>query len=502
MNIPIPPPQGTPGATPTGPPPLPEAPAEKTSDLVYSLESRPPFGASLLAALQHILAMVLSVMAPPAIVAGALGVPAPAIAYLVSMSLLFAGIGIWCQVQRPFGIGSGMLSIQATSFAFPGTLIAVGTMLMNERGMGWEEALSTLFGVCFLGGFVVMAGSRIMRFLRKIITPTVAGITVMMIGVSLVKIGAVDMAGGFAAKANGTYGDVSNLLLGALVIVVIVVTNRTKHPLVRMSSLIIGILAGFLVGALLGKVDWSVLTRDHNWFIMPVPFKFGFFGFDLAAFATLVFLFLVVVIEAIGDLTATSVVSEQPVSGKLYRSRLAGGIMCDGLMSSLGAIFGCFPVATFSQNNGVIQLSGVASRKVGRFCGVLFILFALFPVIVVLFQLVPRPVLGGALIVLFGTIACSGIRILLQHEVNRRESIVIAVSMGMGLMSMSTPDAFQKLPQFLQMFFDSAIVSGGVTAMIVHQLLPKAVCALTSDTLDDDCDNEAEFLFNKHEGER
>ena len=172
---------------------------EKESELIYGLESHPPFGSSLLAALQHILAMVLSVMAPPAIVAGALGVPPEAIAYLVSMSLLFAGIGIWFQVSRPFGIGSGMLSIQATSFAFPGTLIAVGALLMKEQGMSWEQALSTLFGVCFIGGFVVMAGSRIMPFLRKIITPTVAGITVMMIGVSLVRVGAIDLAGGFAA---------------------------------------------------------------------------------------------------------------------------------------------------------------------------------------------------------------------------------------------------------------------------------------------------------------
>lgn len=143
------------------------------------------------------------------------------------------------------------------------------------------------------------------------------------------------------------------------------------------------------------------------------------------------------------------------------------------MMTSLGAIFGCFPVATFSQNNGVIQLSGVASRKVGKFCGVLFILFALFPIIVVFFQLLPRPVLGGALVVLFGTIACSGIRILLQHEVNRRESIIIAVSIGVGLMSMTTPEVFERLPRFLKIFFDSAIVSGGVTAMIVHQILPK-----------------------------
>lgn len=205
---------------------------EKESELIYGLESHPPFGSSLLAALQHILAMVLSVMAPPAIVAGALGVPPEAIAYLVSMSLLFAGIGIWFQVSRPFGIGSGMLSIQATSFAFPGHAHCGGGP-PHERaghvvGAGAINSLRRVFHrrVCGHGG------SRIMPFLRKIITPTVAGITVMMIGVSLVRVGAIDLAGGFAAKADGTFGDISNLFLGTLVILAIVCVNRSKNPAV------------------------------------------------------------------------------------------------------------------------------------------------------------------------------------------------------------------------------------------------------------------------------
>lgn len=468
---------------------------EVTTDLIYSVESKPPFGASLLAAMQHILAMIISVMAPPAIIASAFGVPPEGVAYLVSMSLLFAGIGIMFQCTRPFGIGSGLLSIQATSFAFPSSIIAVGLVLMKNQGHSWESALCTIFGVCFLGGILVMLGSRAMNFLRKIITHTVAGVTVMMIGLSLVKIGAVDLAGGYAAKADGTFGDISNLLLGGLVVLVIVLCNRSPNrPILRMGSLMIGILAGFIVAALTGKVDWSILSRSHTWFILPVPFKFGFFGFDWQVFFVLCFLFLVVIIEAIGDLTATCVVSEQPVCGKSYRDRLRGGILCDGMMSSLGSIFGCFPVATFSQNNGIIQLSGVASRKVGIFCGALFILFALFPVVVVLFQLLPRPVLGGALVVLFGTIACSGIRIFLQHEVNRREALIIAISTSVGVMSMVMPEIFHKLPEIGRMFFDSAIVSGGVTAMIIHQLMPKI-----SHVDEDEDGDDAEFLFNKRD---
>ena len=470
------------------------------SELVYPLDSEPPFGASLLAAFQHILAMVLGVMTPPAIVAGALGVPAEGVAYLVSMSLLFAGVGIWFQVCRPLGIGSGMLSIQATSFAFPGALITAG-MLLKDQGATWEQALSTLFGVCFLGGFVVMAGSRGMNFLRRIITPTVAGITVMMIGVSLVRVGAVDLAGGFAAKGNGTFGAPINLVLGLVTITAIVLSNRSRNPYLRMSSLLVGIGVGFALAVVVGKVDWGVLGQEHTLLMLPVPFKFGFFGFDWQTFLMLSFLFLVVVIEAIGDLTATSVVSELSVSGPNYRRRLSGGILCDGMMTSLGAIFGCFPLATFSQNNGVIQLSGVASRKVGRFCGVLFILFGLFPIIVIVFQLLPRPVLGGALVVLFGTIACSGIRILLQHEINRRESIIIAVALGVGLTSMTTPDAFAVLPEWIRFLFDSSIVSGGVTAMIVHQILPKGPCAYETED-DAECDQPSEFLFNKHGGDK
>lgn len=447
-------------------------PAEHKSDLIYSLESKPPFGDSLLAAMQHILAMILSVMAPPVIIATPLGVPPEAISYLISMSLLFAGVGIWFQVSRPFGIGSGLLSIQATSFAFPSTLIAVGMALLTSKGMHWEQALATIFGVNFVGGLIIMGGSRAMPILRRIITPTVAGVTVLMIGVSLVSVGMMDFAGGFAAKSAGSFGAPINLGLGAVTMLAIVLCNRSQNPSLRMSSLVVGIAAGFIVGAVLGQVNWAVLTEDHTLFVMPVPFKFGFFGFDLDSFLVLSFLYLVVIIEAIGDLTATAVVSEQPIEGPDYQKRLSGGILCDGMMTTLGSVFGCFPVATFAQNNGIIQLSGVASRKVGKFCGALFILFAIFPVVVVIFQLIPRPVLGGALVLLFGNIACSGIRILFQHDMDRRETIIVAASIGVGISVQVMPDAFTQLPHIIQNFLHSPIVAGGVTAMIVNQLLP------------------------------
>ncbi len=450
-------------------------PTPAESELIFPLDSKPPLGVAFIAALQHILSMILSVMAPPSIVGAALGLDVLTIAYLVSMSLLFAGIGIFFQARRPLGIGSGMLSIQATSFVFPGALIAVGTVLLKEQGMSTDQMLATLFGTCFIGGIIVMICSRFIRYLQKIITNTVSGVTVMMIGLSLIHVAADSFAGGQAARAVGEYGSVSNLCVGASVLLVILICNRIRVKFIRMSALVIGIVVGFIVSACLGMVDWSILSQTHHWFEYPVPFKFGFFEFNLQALLAIAFLFLVTVIEAIGDLTATSAVSEQPTEGKLFESRLTGGILCDGLMTSLGAMFGCFPVATFSQNNGVIQLSGVASRRVGIICGFIFIAFALFPFIVVLFQLIPAPVLGGALLVLFGSITCSGIRILAHNKIDRRESLIIAASLGVGVMTMVSADAFAMLPSVLRMFFDSSIVAGGVSAMIFNLVLPKNI---------------------------
>lgn len=451
----------------------PEEDSKKTSELIYPLESKPSFGVSLVAAFQHILSMVVSVMAPPAIVGGALGLDLATVAYLVSISLFFAGVGILFQVNRPFGIGSGMLSVQATSFAFPGALIAAGTYLIHDKGLSTDAMMATLFGTCFIGGVVMMICSRFFKYLQKIITHTVSGITVMMIGISLIRVCVDSFAGGDAARANGTYGDLINLGLGTFVFIIILLCNGAKNKLLRMSALMIGVLAGFIVAIPFGRVDWSVLSQFHNWFEVPIPFRFGFFSFDWHAILTLVFLFFVTVIEAIGDLTATSAVSEQPTEGEVFRKRVTGGIFCDGMITSLGSIFGCFPVATFSQNNGVIQLSGIASRRVGKYCGVLFIIFALFPVIVVFFQLLPAPVLGGALVILFGMIACSGVRILAQHPINRRESLIIAASLSIGVMTMVMPEAFAKLPSVARIFFNSPIVSGGVSAMIFHLILPK-----------------------------
>lgn len=465
----------------------------KNSDLIYQLEDRPPFLQSLFAALQHLLAMFVGVITPPLIIGGALGLDPATITYLVSMALFTSGIGTAIQVNRVGFMGSGLLSIQATSFAFPAAIISVGTSFMGA-GMTQDQMLSTIFGVAFFGSFITMAGSRLIPMLRNIITPTVSGVTVMLIGLSLIKVGMTDFAGGYAAMGNGTFGHVENLALGALTMFCILMLYRSPKPFVRMSAIVLGLAIGYVVAATMGMVDFQQLSQI-TYFTMPIPFKFGMFSFDWHAFLIFGFIYLLVIVEAVGDLTATSMLSGRPVEGPEYTDRMSGGVLADGFVSTIASVFNGFPLATFSQNNGVIQMTGVASRKVGNFIAVLLVLFAIFPIFGSLFTMMPKPVLGGATLILFGTVAAAGIRIINRIEIDRREALIMAISLSIGLGVAFVPDAFKHLPEGVAMMFESPIIAGGLAALLAQIALPKILqdeLDRTPEQLESDAKNEQE----------
>ncbi len=441
------------------------------SELIYQLEDRPPFLQSLFAALQHLLAMFVGVITPPLIIGGALGLDPQTITYLVSMALFTSGIGTAIQVNRIGFMGSGLLSIQATSFAFPAAIISVGSSFIGA-GMTQDQMLSTIFGVCFFGSFITMAGSRLIPMLRKVITPTVSGVTVMLIGLSLIKVGMTDFAGGYAAMGNGTFGHLENLALGTLTLFSILMLYRSRKPFVRMSAIVIGLAVGYAAAAAVGRVDFSRLG-EISMFTLPIPFKFGMFSFDWHAFLIFGFIYLLVIVEAVGDLTATSLLSGRPVEGPEYTDRMSGGVLADGFVSTIASVFNGFPLATFSQNNGVIQMTGVASRKVGNFIAVLLVLFAIFPIFGSLFTIMPKPVLGGATLILFGTVASAGIRIINRVDIDRREALIMAISLSIGLGVAFVPEAFKYLPEGLAMMFESPIIAGGLAALVSNVALPR-----------------------------
>ncbi|GHY70304.1 xanthine permease XanP [Vibrio cholerae] len=445
-------------------------PTSRKADLVYQLNDRPPLPQTLFAALQHLLAMFVAVITPSLIICQSLGVPADQTNTIISMSLFASGLSSFIQI-RTFGpIGSGLLSIQGTSFNFLGPIIGAG-LALKAGGADIETMMAAIFGTILVASSAEILLSRVLQFAQRIITPLVSGIVVTLIGLTLVQVGLISMGGGYASMADGSFGSLDKLALAGTVLAIIVLLNRAHNPYVRVASIVIAMLVGYVMAYLMGMVNTDNLA-ETQFIALPIPMQYGL-GFDWSLFIPLVLIFLITALEAIGDITATSEVSGEPVKGPVYMKRIKGGVLADGLNSALAAVFNSFPNSTFSQNNGVILLTGVASRYVGYFIAGMLVLLGLFPGVASFVQLIPEPVLGGATIVMFGTIAAAGVRIISRVDLDRRAILIMALSFSMGLGIAQKPEILQFMPEFIKNLFSSGVAAGGITAIVLNLLLPE-----------------------------
>ena len=420
------------------------------TDLIYGVEDRPPFKDALFAALQHLLAIFVAIITPPLIIASALKLDVEKTSFLVSMSLFASGVSTFIQCRRFGVIGARLLCIQGTSFSFIGPIIATGMV----------GGLPLIFGSCMAAAPIEMIVSRTFKYLRNIITPLVSGIVVLLIGLSLIKVGIVSCGGGYAAMDNGTFATWENLSIAALVLLSVLFFNRCGNKYLRMSSIVLGLCLGYGLAFALGKVDMSALNVEMLMsFNIPQPFKYGV-DFNVSSFIAIGLVYLITAIEATGDVTANSMISGLPIEGDSYLKRVSGGVMADGFNSFLAGVFNSFPNSIFAQNNGIIQLTGVASRYV--------VLLGLFPIVGAVFSLMPDPVLGGATLLMFGTVAAAGIRIVSSQEIGRKETLVLAVSLSLGLGVELMPDVLQQAPEAIRSIFSSGITTGGLTAIIAN----------------------------------
>jgi xanthine permease XanP len=244
-----------------------------------------------------------------------------------------------------------------------------------------------------------------------------------------------------------------------------------------MGAIAIGLAVGYIISLVLGIVDFSALSK-LPFFSLPIPFRYGM-SFDWGAFAPFILLYVLTAIETVGDLTATSAVSGEPVKGSLYVRRIKGGVLGDGVNSLIAAVLNTFPNTTFSQNNGVIQMTGVGSRYVGFFVAGIFAILGLLPIVGGVFQALPQPVLGGATLVMFGSIAVAGLGIVASAGLDRRSMIIVAVSLGLGLGVVYAPEIFAGKPALIKNLFGSAISTGGLTAILLSWLLPQSLSSST-----------------------
>ncbi|WP_321933646.1 nucleobase:cation symporter-2 family protein [Paraburkholderia sp. J8-2] len=443
---------------------------ETTHDLVYGPNDRPAPTIAFVAALQHLLAILVPIVTPGLLICQALGVSSRDTTLIVSMSLVISGIATFLQCKRVGPLGAGLLIVQGTSFNFVGPLIAGGS-LMVKQGTPVETVMAAIFGVVIAGSFVEMAVSRILPFIKRLITPLVTGIVVLLIGLTLIKVGLISMGGGYGAIAKGNFASVQNLTLSGLVLGAIIVLNRVPIVWVRSTALVIALAIGYIVAGAMGRLDFTG-AREAALFQIPTPLHFGL-GFSWSLFVPMLIIYLVTSLEAIGDVTATSKVSKEPVEGPVWMQRIKGGVLVNGFNSLIAGFFNTFPSSVFAQNNGVIQLTGIASRHVGLWIAGMLVVLGLFPSVAGVLQAVPEPVLGGAAMVMFGAVAASGINILAGTRLDRRALLIIAVSLALGLGVSQVPEILTSLPHALKNVLESGVATGGICALVMNWFLPE-----------------------------
>ena len=427
------------------------------SAVVYGLNDRMPWPQAAVVAFQHLLAMFVGTITPATIVAHALNLPFADRAYLINMSLVASGTGTLLQVMSFRGFGSGLLSITGTSFAFITPIILAGK----------TGGLSLVFGMSLAMSVVPMALAPFLPKLQRAFSPVVAGTVVLLIGLLLIPTSMFGIQTPLAGHGSPALG----LVASGIVLTLVIVLNALRYSWARLSAALLALLGGYGLCLLVGGVQAPV---GGAWFALPQPLKYGL-SFDASFILPFGFVYLVTSIETLGDLTASSELSGEPTSGPLYWRRVRGGVFADGVNCALAALLNCFPSTTFAQNNGVIQMTGVASRRVGYLCGAMLVGFGVLPGLGRWLASIPPPVTGGLTLVLFGLIAAAGIRILTRANMGQREFLVVAISLGVGLGVDLHPETLAPLPGSLKLIFSSGISTGGLVALGVNLLLPRSL---------------------------
>jgi xanthine permease len=401
--------------------------------------------------LQHVLAMYAGAIIVPLIVGGALKLNAEQLTYLVSIDLFTCGIATLLQVWKNRFFGIGLPVVLGCTFTAVGPIIAIG----NQYG------ISAVYGAIIAAGLFVVLFAKYFGQLVKFFPPIVTGSVVTVIGITLIPVAMNNMAGGQGAK---DFGDLSNIALSFGVLLFIIFLYRFFTGFIRSIAILIGMVAGTIVAAFMGKVDFSAVS-EASWFHMPQLFYFGAPSFNVTAILTMILVAIVSIVESTGVYFALSDICDR----KLSEKDLANGYRAEGLAILLGGLFNAFPYTTYSQNVGLVQLSGVKTRNVIYTVGIMLVSLGLIPKVAAVTTIIPTPVLGGAMVAMFGMVVAYGIKMLSKVEFASQENLlIIACSVGMGLGVTVVPDLFSHMPSSVRILTDNGIVAGSITAVVLN----------------------------------
>ena len=423
-------------------------------EIKYRVNDRPPFFLSIALAIQHILAAFAGIVAVPLVVNNALGLSLEDNTFIVSTTLFVAGLATVIQAVGIGPVGNRLPMVMGTDFTFVGPGIAVGSAF----------GLPGYFGATFFGSFIEIVLSRFIKPLQKFFPPLITGIVISSIGLTMIPI-SIDWIGGYNPE---TYGSLQDLLLAGIVMAVILILNQRGKGFLSSGAILIGIVVGYVVAFFMGRLDLKPVSTA-SWLMLPNPLRYGL-AFTLSGFLAFLPAYIVTTVETIGGGVLVLKACDEEVDG----DKLASGVLADGVGSLLAGIFQCGPNTSFSQNIGIIPLTGVASRFVVALAGVILMITGVFPKIGALVAIMPSPVLGGAGVLMFGMIAVGGISNFKEVEFNRRNSIILAMSLGLGLGIAFRPNLLSHLPEQLRVIFGSGMTTATLTAIFLNIVLPES----------------------------
>lgn len=421
-------------------------------ELMYGINDKPSILAQVLLGLQHIFAAFGGIIVVPLVISSALGFDAKTSTALISASILAAGIATFIQARGVGPIGARVACIMGTDFTFVTPSIAVGSV----------AGLPGIIGATILGSFVEIIASFFIKPLMKLFPPLVTGTVICLIGLTLLPV-SIDWAAGGVGAAD--YGSLKNITIALIVMIVTLLLNHYGKGMISTASILIGMVVGYIICIPLGMVNFSSVI-EANWFSLPNILHYGV-DFNIKYVISFIPAYLVTVIETVGCLKAIGQVSGL----KDEENKIGAGVLADGVGSMLAGALGTFPNTTFSQNVGLIPLTKVASRYVVIMAGILLVILGLFPKFASLINIMPQPVLGGVGIVMFGTVAASGIQTLSKVKLTNRNLLIIATSIGMGLGVTFRPDFVAQLSEGLKMIFASGISTGTIVALVLNLVL-------------------------------
>ena len=442
-------------AQPSGPEPAALHEAGRAR-IIYDIDDVAPLREALPLGLQHVLAMFLSNIAVPLIIANAIGMTVGDRPKLVQVALLMAGLATIVQAY-PIGlIGARIPMVMGTSFAFLGGIISIAT----------QYNLETALGACLAAAVIEIILGVAYRPVSRIFPPLTAGIVVILIGLTLMPVG-LDYAAGGPKAAD--YGASHHLWIAAITFSVTLVLNQWFRGFLSYASIIIGAAIGYGVAYAWGQVDFAGVGQS-DWLRLPALLPYGI-EFRLGPIVLMSCIYVISALETMGDISATMAALGRSPSDRC----MAGGLVADGVMSGLAAVFGAFPNTSYSQNVGLVHFTGIASRHVAALGGGILVVLGLIPKVGAAVATIPPSVIGGVGIIMFSMIFASGITIIHRRVVlNQRNLVILAVSVGLGLSVQFRPDVLAHAPNWAKTLFGQGLVIGGMAGVLLHALIPEA----------------------------